>query len=219
MCFSDLITSQGLPTYEAKELGLNIVKAETYRADISIVITANEQDGVFAVGLEALRQIDRRLAEKVRHISHGLLKLPSGKMSSRKGNILTAEELVADVEKLVLEKIKDRNYDEVLKKEIIEKVSIGAIKYSILKHTIGSDIIYDFDKSISFEGDSGPYLQYSYARAKSVLEKSKEEGIEPSADKIIPETVELEKLLYRFPEIVERAGKEYSPHYIALYLI
>ena len=107
-----------------------------------------------------------------------------------------------------------------MKKDIVEKVSIGAIKYSILKHTTGSDIIYDFDKSISFEGDSGPYLQYSYARAKSVLEKAKEEEIEPSAGKISSvETAELERLLYRFPEIVERAGKEYSPHYIASYLI
>ena len=213
------ITSQGLPTYEAKELGLHIVKVETYPADISIVITANEQDGVFAVGLEALRQIEPRLAEKVKHISHGLLKLPSGKMSSRKGNVLTAEELIVDVEKLVLEKIKERNYDEALKKEIIEKVSIGAIKYSILKHTIGSDIIYDFDKSISFEGESGPYLQYSFARAKSVLEKAEKEGINPFAKKAISETLELEKLLYRFPEIVARSGKEHSPHYIASYLV
>lgn len=213
------ITSQGLPTYEAKELGLHIVKAKTYLSDISVVITANEQDGVFAVGLEAFRQIDPKLAEKVKHISHGLLKLPTGKMSSRKGNILTAEELIADVEKLVEEKIKDRNYDKVIQKEIIEKVSIGAIKYSILKHTVGGDIIYDFEKSISFDGDSGPYLQYSYARAKSVLEKAESEEIKVSVGKVMPETVELEKLLYRFHGIVERAGKEYSPHYIASYLI
>lgn len=213
------ITSQGLPTYEAKELGLHIVKAETYSADISIIITANEQDGVFAVGLEAFRQIDSQLAEKVKHISHGILKLPSGKMSSRKGNVFTAEELISDVEKLVEEKIKERNYDESLKKEIIRKVSVGAIKYSILKQAVGGDIIYDFEKSISFEGDSGPYLQYSYARAISVLEKAKKEGIEISVKEFSKETMELEKLLYRFPEIIERAGKEYSPHYIASYLI
>lgn len=213
------ITSQGLPTYEAKELGLHITKANADLADISVVITASEQDEVFAVGLEAFRQIDPKLAEKIRHISHGLLKLPSGKMSSRKGNVLSAEELISDVEKLVEEKIKDRNYDKALQEEIIEKVSIGAIKYSILKQSVGGDIIYDFEKSISFEGDSGPYLQYSYARAKSVLGKAKEEGIKTPVHKIMPETVELEKLLYRFPEIVARAGREYSPHYIASYLV
>lgn len=213
------ITSQGLPTYEAKELGLHITKTETYPSDTSVVVTANEQDGVFAVGLEAFRQIDSKLAGKVKHISHGMLRLPTGKMSSRTGDVITAESLIADVEKMVEEKIKDRNYDKALQKEIIEKVSIGAIKYSILKHTIGGDIIYDFEKSISFEGDSGPYLQYSYARAKSVLKKAESERIKVSVGKIIPETSELEKLLYRFPEIVARAGKEYSPHYIASYLI
>ena len=88
-----------------------------------------------------------------------------------------------------------------------------------MHQAVGGDIIYDFDKSISFEGDSGPYLQYSYARAKSVLEKAKGEGIKASAKKVVTETSELERLLYRFPEIVERAGKEYSPHYIASYLI
>ena len=100
------ITSQGLPTYEAKELGLHIVKEKTYPAGISIVITANEQDGVFAVGLEALRQISLKLAEKVRHISHGLLRLQSGKMSSRKGNVLVAEDLITDVEILFSKKSK-----------------------------------------------------------------------------------------------------------------
>lgn len=214
------ITSQGLPTYEAKELALHIAKTETYPADTCVVITANEQDGVFSVGLEAFRQINKKLGDKIKHISHGLLKLPSGKMSSRKGNVLTTEEIIADVEKLVEEKIKDRNYDKVLEKEIIKKVSIGAIKYSILKQAVGGDIIYDFEKSISFEGDSGPYLQYSYARAKSVLKKAEEEGVEGSfVRKTIDEPIELEKLLYRFSEIVERAGKEYSPHYLASYLI
>lgn len=213
------INSEGLPTYEAKELGLAKIKYEKCPYDLSVVITGNEVNDYFKVLLKTMEIIFPELAEKTTHISHGMLRLPSGKMSSRTGDVITAESLIADVEKLVEDKIKDRNYDKSLEKEIIEKVSIGAIKYSILKHTVGGDIIYDFEKSISFEGDSGPYLQYSYARAKSVLEKAKEEGIKVSVEKIMPETSELEKLLYRFPEIVERAGKEYSPHYIASYLI
>ena len=214
------INSEELPTYEAKELGLAKIKYDKYPYDVSIVVTGNEINDYFKVLLKAMEIVFPDLAEKTKHISHGMLRLPSGKMSSRTGDVITAESLMADTQKLVEEKIKDRNYDEAMKKDIVEKVSIGAIKYSILKHTTGSDIIYDFDKSISFEGDSGPYLQYSYARAKSVLEKAKEEEIEPSAGKISSvETAELERLLYRFPEIVERAGKEYSPHYIASYLI
>ena len=213
------INSEDLPTYEAKELGLAKIKHDKYPYDISVVITGNEINDYFKVLLRVMEIIFPELAQKTKHISHGMLRLPTGKMSSRTGDVITAESLIADVEKLTEEKIKDRNYGKALGREIIEKVSIGAIKYSILKHTVGGDIIYDFEKSISFEGDSGPYLQYSCARAKSVLEKAKEEGIKASVGKMMTETLELEKLLYRFSEIVERAGKEYSPHYIASYLI
>jgi arginyl-tRNA synthetase len=83
----------------------------------------------------------------------------------------------------------------------------------------GKDIIFDFDKSLSFEGDSGPYLQYSYARAQSVLRKAVKEKIKINSKKESGEVSEIEKILYRFPEIVERAGEEYAPNYIATYLI
>ena len=109
---------------------------------------------------------------------------------------------------------------EVEKKKISEIVGVAALKYSILKSSLNSDIVYDFEKSISFEGDSGPYLQYSYARAKSILEKAKNENIdlatEPPSDW---KTTEVEKMLYRFPEIVLRSAQEFAPHYIPNYLI
>ena len=149
-----------------------------------------------------------------------MLKLPTGKMSSRTGDIITAESLIDQVKEKVFEKVKDRKFSRVEEDEVAEIIAIGAIKYSILKQAIGGDIIFDFDKSISFEGNSGPYLQYSYTRAKSVLRKALvSESMNMSLT--LPknwETTELEKYLYRFPEIVERAGKEYAPHYIVTYL-
>ena len=160
------------------------------------------------------------IANKTRHISHGMMRFQTGKMSSRKGNVITGESLIADVEKMVEEKVKDRDYDAELKKEIVEKVAIGAIKYSILRQSPGKDIIFDFEKSLSFEGDSGPYLQYTYARANSVLEKAKGPGDDSKVD--LPNEISvttIEKLLYRFPEIIERACKEYAPQLIATYLI
>ena len=140
--------------------------------------------------------------------------------------LITAISLLNDIKEKVAEKMSDRIMDQKEKDETIQQIAVGALKYSILKQVNGKDIIFDFDKSISFEGDSGPYLQYSYARAKSILRKAKEEKI-PSLFKFWPkakisdkrEITELEKMLYRFPEIVERAGVEYSPHYIATYLI
>ncbi|MEI8123560.1 MAG: arginine--tRNA ligase [bacterium] len=220
------INSEGLPTYEAKDLGLTKLKYDRTKYDRSIIITANEQSDYFNVMLKALSLIYPELAEKTKHVSHGMLRLPEGKMSSRTGKVITAISLLDIIKQTITEKMKDRDMKESEKIETAEKIAVGALKYSILKQVTGKDIIFDFDKSISFEGDSGPYLQYSYARAKSILRKAKGEkvkaNVDPSQIKIQFDGASiniLERLLYRFPEVVERAGEEYSPHYIASYLI
>lgn len=214
------LNSQGLPTYEAKELGLAKIKSEKYPYDFSVVITGNEINEYFKVLFAAMRLVFPELAKKTTHLSHGMLCLPSGKMSSRKGGVITGEGLINRVKEMVLEKIREREFDEATRERVAEAVAVGAIKYSILRQQVGGDIIFDFDKSISFEGDSGPYLQYSYARAMSVLKKSPPQlrrGAEPTRRS--GGVNELGRLLYRFPEVVERAGKEYAPHYIASFLI
>lgn len=212
------INSEGLPTYEAKDLGLAEIKYKKYAYDQSFIVTGNEVNEYFKVMLCAMAKTNPDLSKKTKHIGHGMLRLPEGKMSSRTGNVITGESLIEKVEELANQKIKDRELLEKERKEIIEGVAIGAIRYSILKQSIGSDIIYDFDKSISFEGDSGPYLQYSYARAESVLRKAKEEGIKANFKKIPGETTQLEKTMHYFPDIVLQAGKNYEPHFLVLYL-
>lgn len=194
------INSLGLPTYEAKDLGNAQIKYEFYPYDLSVVVTANEIKEYFKVVIEAMSRVLPELAKKTKHVSHGLLKLPTGKMSSRTGTIIPAEKLIEDVK----EKVKGD-----------EQVAIGAIKYMILRSNIGSDIIFDIDKSVSVEGDSGVYLQYAHARAGSLIEKAGKRG---SVEGESGEVREIEKLLYRFPEIVERAGAEYAPNYITTYL-
>jgi arginyl-tRNA synthetase len=211
------INSQGLPTYEAKELGLTDHKFKKY-PDLaeSVVVTANEQDAYFKVLLAAIQATAPEKAEKMKHLSHGILRPSTGKMSSRKGNIVAAETLMTEFESLVDEKIKDRDFSEAEKSEVRKDVAVAGLKYTILRQAIGGDVIYDPAKALSFEGDSGPYLQYAVVRARAVLAKAGEiKKIEK-----IPEKVELlEKLLVRFPEVVERARVEYAPHYIVTYLI
>lgn len=245
------ISSQGLPTYETKDIGLAKKKMSLEKGlTSSLIITANEQNDYFKVVFKALEFIFPEYAAISKHIGHGMMRFASGKMSSRAGNIITAESLIEEVEKLVDKKMDSNKLDEKAapprageprseisereKKEIKEVVSIGAIKYSILRQAIGGDIIFDIEKSISFEGDSGPYLQYAYTRAKSVLEKAKNipiskessildrifgKKVKPSLKLAPSEVSELEIMLCRFSEIVERAGKEQAPHYIATYLI
>lgn len=211
------INSEGLPTYEAKDLALARIKHKKYKYDQSFVITGNEVNEYFKVMLCAMKETNPELAIKTKHIGHGMLRLPEGKMSSRTGKVITGESLILKVEELVKEKIKDRELSLREKEEIVESVAVGAIRYSILKQSIGSDIIYDFDKSISFEGDSGPYLQYSYTRAVSVLKKAEKEGVKPGF-KNVDKVSDLEKALYNFSDIVSRAGKCYEPHYLVSYL-
>lgn len=199
------LNSDKLPTYEAKEIGLAKIKKEKFNFDYSITVTANEQDAFFNVVEAAIGEMFSELKGKLKHLSHGMLRLPTGKMSSRTGNIISAEELIENVK----EKVKGD-----------EQVAIGAIKYMILRQAIGNDIVFDIDKSVSTEGDSGVYLQYAYARTNSLLGKAKSEvwtrGVHNGAKQ--GNIREIEKLLYRFPEVVERAGKEYAPHYITTYL-
>ncbi len=222
------INKEGLPTYESKELGLTMKKFDKY-PDMkeSITITANEQNDYFKVILATLKVIYPDIASKMKHISHGMLRPSSGKMSSRKGNIVKAEDFIEEFEVLVKEKIKDREFSKDEYEKVLKDVSVSALKYTILRQGIGGDIIYDPKKAVSFEGDSGPYLQYSAVRASAVISKAKENGINDKIDNSFIDKIEqssnnvelLEKLLIRFPEIIERARLEYAPHHIVTYLI
>lgn len=210
------INSQGLPTYEAKEIGLALTKFEKEKLDSSMVITAIEQAEYMKVVMKAISLMHKDIGEKMKHISHGMMKLTSGKMSSRKGNIITGESLLRDSMKMVEDKMNESDISVAEKKIISEMVGVSALKYSILKSSLGSDIIYDQEKSISFDGDSGPYLQYTAVRANSILEKAKtfkNEGSEKPE-----EITDLEKILYTFPEVVEKSYNLLEPHHIATYL-
>lgn len=214
------ITSEGLPTYETKELGLTEEKFRTVPdLGLSIIVTANEQMDYMRVVTKAVSLINPDHASKMLHITHGMMRFVGGKMSSRKGNVVTGEALLNDVRDAILEKMTDREFENEEREEIAARVAVAAIKYSILKQSTGGDIVYDFENSISFEGDSGPYLQYSFARAHSVIEKAQKENILPDPHAFPGEIFEVEKLLYKFPEVVLRSAREYEPHYIANYLI
>lgn len=223
------INKFGLPTYEAKEIGLALLKYNKEPYDLSYTITANEQDNVLAVSYKAIEQIYPEIAKKNFHLSHGMLKLTTGKMSSRTGDVITGESMLHDMTEMALLKMKEREIPEEERKEIAEQIAVAAIKYTILRQTIGKDIIFDPQKSLSFEGDSGPYLQYSCVRAKSVLDKAEKQGIIIDINKIEIQDSnicqldwaggKLEKMLVRFPEILLRAETEHAPHYVGQYLL
>lgn len=197
------VNSLGLPTYEAKDLGLAELKKETAAFDESITITANEQSDYFKVVLEALSKLHPEWEGQFRHVAHGMMRFASGKMSSRTGNVITGESLLRDLTK----EARDR-----------EDVAVGAVKYVVLKSGSGKDIVFDPEKSLSLEGDSGPYLMYALVRARSLMRAAKEAGISAGADDAPQEATLLERLLAHYPEVVERAARELEPHYLTTFL-
>lgn len=213
------LNSQGIPTYEAKELALAKIKYERYPYDHSIAVIGNEVDEYFKVVHKAMELVYPDLAEKTQHLSHGMLRLPSGKMSSRTGDVIAAKSLIDDVKGRVLKKIDPKAFGNARASEkIAQQIAVGAIKYEILKQTPGKDIVFDMEKSLSLEGDSGPYLQYTYVRTRSLLEKAKSENIRPTTNDQRPEITQVERLLYRFPEVVKDATEQYAPQKIVHFL-
>jgi len=223
------INSQGLPTYEAKEVGLIFHKKQDYNFDRSVVITGNEQEQYMAVVLKAIEQFAPELVQATTHLTHGLVKLKGGvKMSSRKGNFLRAVD--------VLEAVHEANKMATGRED--ETTVLGAIKYSFLKHRIGADIIFDPEESVSLEGNSGPYLQYAHARARSILAKADppsrhaELGSASSDGEYeTPKQVwgdsgsvfdaserSLARKISEYPEVLEKAVNELMPHHICTYL-
>ncbi len=204
------INSYGIPTYAAKDVGLIIQKWQDYHYDLSVIITANEQADYIRVVLESVKQFAPELVKKTVHLTHGVVKLAGGqKMSSRKGNILRAVDILDLADK--------SSRDKGLKTD--PKITVGAVKYAFIKQRIGTDIIYDPSESVSLNGDSGPYLQYAYARAMSILRKEKVVSFNLNETE---ELTDYERSLVRkigeFKDALSEAAKELKPHYIANYL-
>ncbi|HEX7633214.1 MAG TPA: arginine--tRNA ligase, partial [Candidatus Saccharimonadales bacterium] len=201
------INSQGLPTYEAKDVGLLMTKWQDYHYDESLYITANEQAQYMQVMFKSVEQFAPEPAQRARHLTHGTVKLQGGvKMSSRKGNVLLAVD--------ILEAATAANKAATGKDA--QDTVLGAVKYAFLKNRIGGDIIYDPEESVSLEGNSGPYLQYAHARARSILRKA--DG--PTA---LPQDLEagersLVRKISEYTEVVDKAVAELMPHHIATYL-
>jgi arginyl-tRNA synthetase len=209
------VTSAGLPTYEGKELGLTQMKFAQFSPDLSIVETASEQKNMFDVTFKALELIEPSYVGKLKHIYHGMMRFAEGKMSSRKGNVITGESLLADVTEEAQSRAKESRAENT--ELLAQQVAVAAIKYQILKQSSGKDIIFDRDRALSLEGDSGPYLQYAHARTHQIVERGKSEGITAKTDGA-ENFGDVGRLLVRFPDVVHEAASLMEPHVLTTYL-
>lgn len=219
------LASQGYATYEGKDLALAILKKEDDDYDRSVILTGNEQLEYFQVMLAALKRIEPELAQKTSHLTFGHVKLKEGKMSSRTGDVISANWLIDEAITRVRTQFPEMDM------VTSEKVGIGAVKYSMLKFSIPSEIHFSFEESISLEGNSGPYLQYAYVRTLSVQKKSealnsKFETNSKDQDykqqtinyKLEIEESDLLRFLSQYPYHVENASNSFAPNLLCNYL-
>ncbi|MBM4402412.1 MAG: arginine--tRNA ligase [Candidatus Cloacimonetes bacterium] len=232
------ITKDDFPTYEAKDMGLARLQFSEYNLDKCIHVVGPEQKGYFAVVFKALEFTEPKTKGKEFHLEYGWVRLKEGKMSSRTGSVVTASWLLDEIKKRVFPMIDvDKEYSEREKEQIAEKVTIAAAKYSLLKFAPNTEIAFDIDESISLTGNSGPYLQYTFARTQSVLRKNQEtkglknrrtekpknrkivpQFLSSSVSQLKPEELAILRTLYKFPEIVAEATESYTPNLICNFL-
>ena len=203
------ISSEGIPTYEAKDVGLIMLKKQDYNFDRSVVITDNGQEQYMAVVLKSIEQFAPELAHATTHLTHGVVKMKGGvKMSSRKGNILRATD-VLDAAQAANKQSTGRDDPAAV---------LGAVKYAFLKQRLGPDIIYDPEESVSLEGNSGPYLQYAHARARSIVRKAGDARAKTTVSTLEPGERSLARKISEYPEVIQKAVDELMPHHVCTYL-
>lgn len=225
------INKNGLPTYEAKDVGLIFTKWADYHFDKSVIITGNDIIDYMKVVLKSIEQYAPELSSRTLHITHGQVKLPGKeKMSSRKGNFLKAVDVINLINDELFEVQKNVNSSrgesgDTEQKKVDPKILFGAIRYAFLKYKVGGDIIFDVEESVSMTGNSGPYLQYAAVRAQKVLGKifesqSKQTSKESTQKPWILSDYEksLIKKVIQYKIVLDEAVKELAPSKICTYL-
>ena len=221
-----LLRSDGTAVYMTQDIGTAVLRHEEFNFDRCVYVVGNEQNYHFQVLKAILKKMDYPWSGGLFHFSYGMVELPEGRMKSREGVVVDADDLIAEMiataREVSLELGKLSDFPEEEKDEIYRKIGLAALKYFILKVDPKKNMTFNPAESIDFNGNTGPFIQYTYARIRSVFRKAEETGIAYSRDiggtvSAGAKEIQLIKLLRRFPFIVTEASKTYSPALVANY--
>jgi len=213
-----LLRSDGTSIYITQDIYLAKLKFDEFKLDESIYVVANEQNYHFDVLFSILDKLKIADKNKLHHLAYGMVNLPEGRMKSREGTVVDADDLIDELQNLVKENLNERyklTKQELEKRSL--KIALSALKYFLLKVDIKKNMIFNPKESISFDGDTGPYLLYSYARAKSILRKVKVDKTDLFFEELEEKEIELVKRISEFPSIVEKSYEQKNPAIIANY--
>jgi arginyl-tRNA synthetase len=217
-----LLRSDGTSVYMTQDIGTAKLRFRDFPIDKMVYVVGNEQNYHFQVLAILLDRLGFKWGKDLKHFSYGMVELPEGKMKSREGTVVDADDLiatmVADATETAAERLAEMPEDEA--KEVARKVGLGALKYFLLKVDPRKNMLFNPKESIDFNGDTGPFIQYTYARIRSVLRKAAESGFDADTE-VLAEPNKKEAALIQkiddFRNVVAEAGKKYSPAVIAKY--
>ncbi len=217
-----VLRSDGTSVYITQDLGTAQLKYNDFHMDKSIYVVGNEQDYHFKVLFLILRKLGKAGADGLFHLSYGMVDLPSGKMKSREGTVVDADDLMAEMEATAKEQTeamgKVDGFSEEDKQQLYHTIGMGALKYFLLKVDPKKRLLFDPNESVDFQGHTGPFIQYTHARIKSVLSKA---NYQVNTTVEVTELADVERdlivLLTQFPDIIRTAANDYSPAVIANY--
>ena len=217
-----LLRSDGTSVYMTQDIGTAKLRFQDFPIDQMIYVVGNEQNYHFQVLSILLDKLGFKWGKDLVHFSYGMVELPNGKMKSREGTVVDADDLIAamiaDARKTSDELGKNADLTEEERQEIARKVGMGALKYFILKVDARKNMLFNPEESIDFNGNTGPFIQYTYARIQSILRKAGEQtAVLPAAYKPSTKEVDLIQKISEYGAAVEQAGKDYSPSGIANY--
>ena len=219
-----LLRGDGTSVYMTQDLGTALSRFEENSLDDMIYVVGNEQNYHFQVLKLVLKKLGYEWSDNIFHLSYGMVELPEGKMKSREGTVVDADDLIADMIGTAREMSDELGKLDGCSDEeaaaICEMVGLGALKYFILKVDPKKTMLFDPRESIDFNGNTGPFIQYTHARIRSILRKAEEAGIDASTyvnATLLPEEVELVKALAEYPAVVRTAGEQFAPSVIAAY--
>jgi len=218
-----VLRANGTSVYITQDVGTAQLKYDDYHVDKSIYVVGNEQDYHFKVLFLILQKLGKSWANGLYHLSYGMVDLPSGKMKSREGTVVDADDLMAEMEqtaKVQTEELgKTNDFSEDEKAKLYHTIGMGALKYFLLKVEPKKRLLFDPSESIDFQGHTGPFIQYTHARIKSILKRA---GFELGKQATVTELDSMERdlvlALNQFPETIEQAARDYSPAVIANYV-
>ncbi|MCR5387506.1 MAG: arginine--tRNA ligase [Treponema sp.] len=221
-----LLRKDGTSVYITQDIGTAISRHDDWAFNQLVYVVASEQNYHFKILFHILKKLGFEWADKLYHLSYGLVNLPSGRMKSREGTIVDADDLIDSLHADALEAIKERGRDEEVgdADDVAEKVALAALHYYLLQATPIKDMLFNPAESLSFNGNTGPYLQYMGARITSILRKAEEAGVKLNNSKEAvsllkePEEWELIRTLGSFPEMVAKAAENLDPSVITAYL-